>query len=445
MADENGKNPESASLKRIRLDQEETAIDGGVINPQPPQKKTKEIKNLYDEDDKGPYLVYIDLIDEPIQGEKRKALNQIRLGSILNSLGANNISAIKKIGFRRCKVIFTNHRSANWIVQNENLEKHKLGARILPSFLMKFGLVFGVPIEYTEAQLYDMIEQNPDHPVKSIERIFRKDRTTNELVATMRVKIGFKSTFVPDEIKFGYAVMECKYYIPNIRQCFKCQRFGHQAEHCKSAQICINCGGPHSKNECNNSFKCCANCGGSHAANDRNCLMRDRYTKIHKIMVLENLNFKEAEKKFTVPEFNYVPADFPTLTSKKVLPTVQEQVNNIIYSNYPVSSIFHSKKKTPKKTNSKPYEPPPTITDIYKDMENRGPVFDQEVYVASKVSEYERVLTEILNKTNQILKGEDENLTATLLKEIADMAKTTQEVNPDESMSGNNSSISSTC
>lgn len=55
--------------------------------------------------------------------------------------------------------------------------------------------------------------------------------------------------------------------------------------------------------------------------------MRDRYMKIHKIMVLKNPNFKEAEKKFTVPEFNFNPAEFPALSNKNVLPTIQEQLN----------------------------------------------------------------------------------------------------------------------
>lgn len=379
---------------------------------------------LYDSNNKGPFLVYIDLIDESPQGEKKKPLNQIRLGSILNSIGAKDINAIKKIGYRRCKIIFTNFRSANWIATNEHLKKHHLVAKILPSFLMKFGLVFGVPIEYTEEELLKMVDQHPDYPVKSVERIFRKDRETNKLIATMRIKIGFKSSHVPEEVKLGYAIMECRYYIPNIRQCFRCQIFGHQAEHCKSQQICINCGVPHSKNECNSNFKCCANCGGSHAANDRNCVMRDRYMKIHKIMILENLNFKEAEKKLTIPEFKYFTSDFPSLSNNKVTPTVQEQVNNIITSSYPMSSLLQTRRNTPKKSNAKPYKPPPVGTDIFKDLASRGPVFEHQAYLLNKVTEYEKVLSEIANKLKQIPNGEEANQGTALIEEISALART---------------------
>lgn len=125
----------------------------------------------------------------------------------------------------------------------------------------------------------------------------------------MRVKVGFKSTHVPDEIKFGYAI------------------------------------------------------------------------KIHKIMVLENFNFQEAEKKFIVPEFQFLPSDFPTLNNRNVPPTVREQVNVIVTSSFPVSSIFHSKRKTPKRSNAKPYVAPPRGEDIYRETNRTGPVLNQPVYL----------------------------------------------------------------
>lgn len=65
-----------------------------------------------------------------------------------------------------------------------------------------------------------MVEKNPNYPVRSIERIFRKDMLRNEFIATMRVELGFKSTHVPDKVKFGYAIMDCKYYIPKRETMF---------------------------------------------------------------------------------------------------------------------------------------------------------------------------------------------------------------------------------
>jgi len=37
----------------------------------------------------------------------------------------------------------------------------------------------------------------------------------------------------------------------NITQCFKCQKYGHTAKHCRSRQRCGYCAGyPHSDSEC---------------------------------------------------------------------------------------------------------------------------------------------------------------------------------------------------
>lgn len=59
-------------------------------------------------------------------------------------------------------------------------------------------------------------------------------------------------------------------------------------------------------------------------------------------------------------------------------------------------------------------------------MELDGPVFSQERYIEHRVSEYERILTEIAKKTELILNGEGVS-TEDLVKEIAKMANTNQD------------------
>lgn len=169
--------------------------------------------------------------------------------------------------------------------------------------------------------------------------------------------------------------------------------------------------------------------------------MRDRYNKIHKVMVLQNLNFKEAEKKFSIPEFNYNPGDFPALINKPVIPTIQERVNSIISSNYPISSLINVR-KTPRRTNIKSYTPLPTVQNVIHGMELDGPVFNESIYLAGRVSEYERVMSEILTKSNAALGSEETDAIASLLQEIALIAKKTQESN-DNTLSGAGNNISS--
>jgi hypothetical protein len=65
-------------------------------------------------------------------------------------------------------------------------------------------------------------------------------------------------------------------------QCFKCQKFGHSAQNCKShKQVCLRCSKEHSHSDCNmdkvkGPFKC-GNCGGDHAAVDRSCPALKKY------------------------------------------------------------------------------------------------------------------------------------------------------------------------
>ena len=409
---------------------------------------------LYDEEDKGPFLVYIDLKNEPQNGGdqqdagKRKPINQMRLGSILNKLQAKNVISIIKIGFKRCKVIFGDYRAANMIVKHPGLEEHNLVARILPSFTMKFGLIFGVPTEYTEEELISMAD--PISQAKTIERIYRKDKASGELFPTMRIKVGFKSNFVPEEVKFGYAIMQCKYYVPQIRQCFRCQRFGHMAGNCKqSLQICVNCGGPHSAEDCKACYKACANCGGNHPANDRACVMRDRYYKIHKMMVLENLNYKEAEKKLVIPDFRYLQDDFPALpnSSGPVVATTQQRVNAVMTSSFPYSSLAHAKRKTPKKTVSNPYVAPTLGVNTYGGYEGGQPIYELPEYIKNKVSEYERTLTEMADLLENTVAGnlnQENNIAIANVVGVARNLIEKDETNMTE-LSGNISSLPSSC
>ena len=58
-----------------------------------------------------------------------------------------------------------------------------------------------------------------------------------------------------------------------VKQCYRCQRFGHIAFDCKSKhRKCGRCGGEtHQRRACTASDPKCANCFGPHASLDRSC------------------------------------------------------------------------------------------------------------------------------------------------------------------------------
>uniref|UniRef100_T1GW04 CCHC-type domain-containing protein n=1 Tax=Megaselia scalaris TaxID=36166 RepID=T1GW04_MEGSC len=102
--------------------------------------------------------------------------------------------------------------------------------------------------------------------------------------------------------------------MPRIKQCFKCQRFGHLAVNCKSsADICAQCGQNHQSNNCRSNCIKCPNCGENHPSTSKDCSARAEYAEIQRIMITHNLNFLEAKNRLR-PQFQLDPIHFPPLT-----------------------------------------------------------------------------------------------------------------------------------
>ena len=59
-----------------------------------------------------------------------------------------------------------------------------------------------------------------------------------------------------------------------IRQCFKCQGYGHKAELCTRKTTCGNCAQEHETKSCTEGKSKCAQCTGEHPAWHRECPRR---------------------------------------------------------------------------------------------------------------------------------------------------------------------------
>jgi len=69
---------------------------------------------------------------------------------------------------------------------------------------------------------------------------------------------------------------EAEKYAPQyrLRQCYKCQEFGHTANKCKNNSKCGKCAFNHPTVECSSDEHKCINCGGNHEAWHKECLVR---------------------------------------------------------------------------------------------------------------------------------------------------------------------------
>jgi len=64
------------------------------------------------------------------------------------------------------------------------------------------------------------------------------------------VFLQFSTADLPAEVDLGYLLFRVKQFIPKPLRCFKCNRFGHVASHCRGRERCSNCGGAHKYSEC---------------------------------------------------------------------------------------------------------------------------------------------------------------------------------------------------
>ena len=92
-----------------------------------------------------------------------------------------------------------------------------------------------------------------------------KKENTNTIILT------FETHKLPEFITAGYLRLAVSQFIPNPLRCYKCQRFGHHKEKCRSdmaCQICSEVG--HDTRECQKPPKC-RNCEGNHSPNAKEC------------------------------------------------------------------------------------------------------------------------------------------------------------------------------
>ena len=121
--------------------------------------------------------------------------------------------------------------------------------------------------------------------------------------------LTFNSPNPPSYIQAGYLQISVSPYIPNPLRCYKCQRYGHGKNFCRSQERCSNCGDlNHSQTECkSDSF--CIICSGPHPANSKDCPQWKKEKEIIKIKFTQKITYPEAKK---IAENNNHKSNTPT-------------------------------------------------------------------------------------------------------------------------------------
>jgi len=117
---------------------------------------------------------------------------------------------------------------------------------------------------------------------------------------TMYVKIKLEMPELPEYITLASQRFPVKIYISKPWQCFKCQKFGHNATNCNGKVKCVACSGPHNVKECPiktpQEMKC-PNCSENHAGSYGGCKYIKQAKIVERIRATEKLSYSDALKK----------------------------------------------------------------------------------------------------------------------------------------------------
>ena len=201
------------------------------------------------------------------------------------------------------------------------------------------GVISGVPIEMTEEEIQMELR---NQKVVNVKRIVKKTQKRNEATniqetyPTRSVIISFSGNkSLPKDIILCYQKKQVNNFIPPIRRCFNCQRFGHTISNCHERIRCVRCGDAHTFEECTKKeTPKCINCGGKHSAAFNGCEEAKKAKAVQRIKIENNLNYAQAVQKWNGIQNNQAPTNsaqppHPTPQPRKINATLNQLSNKL--------------------------------------------------------------------------------------------------------------------
>lgn len=285
------------------------------------------------EEGNAPPIININLYDERVNYNKykifiqkksgdskdRPSISVLKIAELINGITkGKSVEDVRKVGRNRIIVVCTNAKTANSLVQSEDLKSKDLIVYI-PNFLVSRAcIVKNIDSDYTTDKLMTIIDSR-QYNIKSILRMNRRVDVDGkpEFIPTNTVKIFFHGQHFPEYIYIWNARFACEPYIPATKQCFKCLRYGHLSKQCRSKEErCLTCGNNgHTKKECTVKTPTCYNCSQEHESTNKGCPERLRQNNINALMATHNISFQEAS--LEIPSIKNTSSQYTIRTENK--------------------------------------------------------------------------------------------------------------------------------
>ena len=127
--------------------------------------------------------------------------------------------------------------------------------------------------------------------------IYRIQRRRDGILGDTSIYIlTFDSCQLPGKVHIGWTACSVREYVPRLRRCFKCQRFGHGMKMCRTRDgICYNYSERTHDLPCTRPQKC-SNCDQPHSANYNKCFYFTLEQEILTTEVKEKISYADAKK-----------------------------------------------------------------------------------------------------------------------------------------------------
>lgn len=178
---------------------------------------------------------------------------------------------VVKAGFKAIDMYFHSVDKANYLL-NDTKVNVKIKCYIMNRNIYSRGVISNW--DGNIKRLGEAIDNKTN--IISIERMLKRKFNNSDkkliICNTNNFIITFKGRTLPDNISLydGLVKIRVRAYIPEVKQCYNCYRFGHTKAVCKNkSKVCVVCSEDF-HGYCDRQEKC-INCGGKHKANDRKC------------------------------------------------------------------------------------------------------------------------------------------------------------------------------
>lgn len=226
----------------------------------------------YSENSRGEeFIVFLssNIADKPI-GEKEK----LAISSAIRQFCINGVKYLKPINKYKVGIVFNMANNANVFLNNEKFHKNVNMTPSIPAAATEItGVLRGVPLELSNKSIFSLLASTSN--VIQVRRLTTRVRVNEdfEYKPTGTVAVTFAATQLPQYVHLDSWRHEVSPFIPPVKQCLQCLRYGHIAKFCKNSVKCSICTENHNFKECIVEIENakCYNCDGNHIAVSREC------------------------------------------------------------------------------------------------------------------------------------------------------------------------------